>query len=118
MFWIDFSRTGIGVVMMLPAEQSFNKDFFDGMVLPSIVEDRALSRPKLKANGPFLHLDNARPHFTSDKYGMLKIKRLVHPPYGPDLAPCGFSLFECLKHCLEDGSSTMTSDWKERCRKF
>jgi hypothetical protein len=34
---------------MLPAGQTFNKDFFAATVLPSIVDDRALSRPKLKA---------------------------------------------------------------------
>jgi hypothetical protein len=41
MCWIDFSRTGIGAVVMLPGQQTFNKDFFAGTVLPHIVEDRA-----------------------------------------------------------------------------
>jgi hypothetical protein len=59
MFWIDFSRTRIGAVGMLPVGQSFNKDFFDGTVLPSIVNDRAIGRPKWKASGTFFHLDNA-----------------------------------------------------------
>jgi hypothetical protein len=61
MFWIDFSGTGIGAVVMLPAQQSFNKDFFAGAVLLHVVEDRELTRPKLKAYAIFLHLDNA-PH--------------------------------------------------------
>jgi hypothetical protein len=34
-FWIDFSQTGIGAAVMLPAAQSFNKDFFAGTVLLS-----------------------------------------------------------------------------------
>jgi hypothetical protein len=59
---------------MLPAGQSFNKNFFAGTVLPSIVQDRELSRPKLKASGTFLDLDNAQPHFTSDKYDKLGSK--------------------------------------------
>jgi histone-lysine N-methyltransferase SETMAR len=101
MFWVDFSRTGIGAVVMLPAGQSFNKDFFTGTVLPAIVEDRAQNRPKMKANGTFLHLDNARPHLTSAQYAELGIKRLPHPPYSPDLAPCDFWLFGHLKQCLE-----------------
>jgi hypothetical protein len=46
MFWIDFSGTGISAVVMLPAGQSFNKGFFASTVLPSIVDDRALSCPK------------------------------------------------------------------------
>jgi hypothetical protein len=57
LFWIDFSRTGIGTVAVLPAGQSFNKDFFAGTGPPIIVDNRALSRPKSKASGTFLHLD-------------------------------------------------------------
>jgi hypothetical protein len=101
MFWIDFCRTGIRAVVMLPAWQCFNKDFFAGTVLPSIVGDRALSRPKLKVSGTFLHLDIARPHLTSDKHDKFGIKRLRHPLYSPDLALCDFWLFGCFKHCLE-----------------
>jgi hypothetical protein len=52
MFWIDSSRTGIGAVVMPPAGQSFNKDFFAGTVPVSAVDDEALSCPKLKASGP------------------------------------------------------------------
>jgi hypothetical protein len=98
MFWIDFSTTYIGAVVMLPAGRSVNKDFFNGTVLPSIFDDRALSRPKLKASGTFLRLDNARPHLASDKYDSFGIKRLLHPPYSSDIAPCDFSLFGYLKH--------------------
>jgi hypothetical protein len=86
---------------MLPAWQCFNKDFFAGTVLPSIVGDRALSRPKLKISATFLHLDIARPHLTSDKHDKFGIKRLRHPLYSPDLALCNFWLFGCFKHCLE-----------------
>jgi phenylpyruvate tautomerase PptA (4-oxalocrotonate tautomerase family) len=63
MFWTDFSRTGIGAVVVLPARQSFNKKFSSGTVLPSIVDNRTPSRPELRANRTFLHLDSARPHF-------------------------------------------------------
>jgi hypothetical protein len=59
MFWIDLSGTGIGVVVTLPAGQSFNKDSFSGTALPSIVDDRTLTRLKLKTSVAFLHLDNA-----------------------------------------------------------
>jgi histone-lysine N-methyltransferase SETMAR len=75
--------------------------WLNGKVLLSIVDDRVLSRPKLKASGTFLHLNNARPHLTSDRYDKSGIKRLHHSPYSPDLAPCDFWLFEYLKHWLE-----------------
>jgi histone-lysine N-methyltransferase SETMAR len=85
---------------MLPAGQSFNMDFFRGTVLPTIAEDRAQTRPKLKARRTFLHLDNARPHLTPEQYNDYGITRLPHPPYSPDLSPCDFWVFGYLNHCL------------------
>jgi hypothetical protein len=86
---------------MLPARQDFDKDFFAGPLLPSIIDDRAPNRTKLKASGTLLHLDSAQTHLTSDKYDKIRIKRLPHPPYSQDLASCGFWIFEYLEHCLE-----------------
>jgi hypothetical protein len=57
MVWIDSSRPGIGAVVMLPEGQSLNKDLFAGTVPPNIVDERTLSRPKLKASGTFLQID-------------------------------------------------------------
>jgi hypothetical protein len=48
MFWFNFPQMGIDAVVVLPAGQSFNKEFFAGKVLPNIVNDRALSRPTLE----------------------------------------------------------------------
>jgi hypothetical protein len=92
MFWIDFSRPGIGRVVMLPAGPSLNKHFFAGAVIPSIVNDRASNCPKLKASGIFLGLDNARPHFTFGKYDKLRSKRQLHQPYSPNMAPCDLAI--------------------------
>jgi hypothetical protein len=79
MFWIDFSRSRIRLVVMLPAQQSFNKDFFAGTVLLPVAEDRQVTRPKLKAHGTFLHLDKAPPHLTSEKCDEYGSNRLPHP---------------------------------------
>jgi hypothetical protein len=86
---------------MLPAGQGFNKDFFAATVPPSIVDDRAPSRPRLKTSGTFHRLDNVRSQFTSDKYDKFGIKRVPQPSQSPDLAPCHFWLFGCLNRCLE-----------------
>jgi histone-lysine N-methyltransferase SETMAR len=101
MYWIDFSRTGIGAVVMLPAGQGLNKDLFASTVLASTIDDRPQSRPEFKVGGTFLHLGNARPHLTTDKNDTFGIKRLPHPPYSPGLALYDFSLFGYLKHCLK-----------------
>jgi hypothetical protein len=80
MFWIDSSRPGIGAVVMLFGGRTLNKDFFAGTVPPNIVDERTLSRPKLKASGTFLQIDKTRPLLTSDKQNKFRIKRLPHPP--------------------------------------
>jgi hypothetical protein len=40
MSWIKFSRAGIGVVVMLPPGQSFNRDFSVDNVLSKIIDGR------------------------------------------------------------------------------
>jgi hypothetical protein len=72
MFWIDFSRTGIGPVEMLPAQQSLNKDFFAGTVLLRVLEDRELARPNLKAHGTFSIL--TKHHLTSPPRNVTSIE--------------------------------------------
>jgi hypothetical protein len=62
MFFIEFSKVGLGAIVMLPPRQRVNRDFFGNTVLSSLIDDRALSRRKLKVRGMFLPLDNARPH--------------------------------------------------------
>jgi hypothetical protein len=52
----------------------FQQRPFAGTVLPSIVDGRALSRPKLKASGTFFHPDNAGFHLTSGRYDKFGIK--------------------------------------------
>jgi hypothetical protein len=54
-----------------------------------------------------LHLDNAPTHRADDDFNRLGIRRLPHPHYSTDLAPCDFWLFGNLKTKLE--GSTFTS---------
>jgi hypothetical protein len=63
MFWIDFSKTSVGAVVMLSAMESFNKDFFPGTLPLSLAEARGRKHPNLRASGHFLGLDRARCHF-------------------------------------------------------
>jgi hypothetical protein len=104
MFLIEFSKAGISAMAVLPPGQSCNRDFFVNNVLPKIIDDRTLHRSKLKACRPFLYLDNPRPHFCSDEFEELWMRRLLQPPYSADLAPCDVWLFGYLKHCVEGQS--------------
>jgi hypothetical protein len=101
MFGIDFFRKGIGAVVILLAEQSFNMDSPTCTLLRSIAKNRAQTRPKLKARRTFLHLDNTRSHLTPEQYDDFGITRLPHPLYSQELSPCDFRLFGHLKHCLD-----------------
>jgi hypothetical protein len=107
MFWILFSRAGIGAVAILPPGQSFNQDFFIDNVLLKIIDDKGLGHPKLKAHGTSLHLDSARPHPCNDEFEELGIRRLPHPQYSPDLALCDFWLSAILTNVLRDGHSAI-----------
>jgi histone-lysine N-methyltransferase SETMAR len=101
MFWNDFSRTGIHAMVMLRAGESFNMDFFAGTVLPSLAENSAQTRPKLKVRRLFLHRHNSRPLLTPEQSADFGITRLPHPPYSQNLSPCDFWRFGYLRHCLE-----------------
>ncbi len=89
-----WGRTGFKGITMLPIGQKFNKAFFSENVLGDLAKS-------INTKGYFLHLDNARPHLTHEKYDELGIIRLDHPAYSPDLAPSDFFLFGYLKKLLE-----------------
>jgi histone-lysine N-methyltransferase SETMAR len=99
-----FSHTGFVSVEFLPQGQNYNSHFFTEIILPSIVENLSVARPKLKATAAHLHIDNAKPHNSRlslqkiEEYGFIRVPQ---PPYSPDLAPCDFFLFGYLKSQLE-----------------
>jgi hypothetical protein len=88
-------------------KKSFTRQFFVDKVLTDFDKELAETRPKKRARGIFLHLDNAPTHRADDDFNRLGIRRLPHPPYSQDLAPCDFWLFANLKTKLE--GSTFTS---------
>jgi hypothetical protein len=99
-----FSRTGFVSIEFLPQGQNYNSYFFTEIILPSIIENLSVARPKLKATAARLHIDNAKPHNSRlslqkiEEYGFIRVR---HPPHLPDLAPCDFFLFDSLKSQLE-----------------
>ena len=53
-------------------------------------------------------MDNMRPHhakITQLKLEELKNDRIPHPPYSPDISPCGFLTLRSLEMFCRDGSS-------------
>jgi hypothetical protein len=64
-------------------------------------EALAHSRPSLRANVTFLHLDNSAPHRAPEHFESLGITRLFYQPDSQNLAPCNFWLFGTFKRQLE-----------------
>jgi hypothetical protein len=98
------SRSGFVSIEFLPQGQNYNSHFFPEIILPSIVENLSVARPKLKATAAHLHIDNAKLH--NSRLSLRKIEeyesiRAPQPTYSPDLASCDFFLFGYLKSQLE-----------------
>jgi hypothetical protein len=75
-------------------------------VLGDFDKERAETRPKKRAPGTLLHLDNAPTHRPDDDFDRLGITRLSHPSSRPDLAQCDFLLFGNLKTKFEGNTVT------------
>jgi hypothetical protein len=74
------------------------------IIIPGIVENLSVARPKLKATAAHPHTDNAKPHNSRlslqkiEEYGFIRVPQTLS---SPDLAPCDFFLFGYLKLQLE-----------------
>ena len=69
-------------------------------VLEKLREKVRIKRPQLWKNKFILHHDDAPAHTAPSVKKLLaekQIPALDHPPYLPDLAPCGFCLFSKVK---------------------
>jgi hypothetical protein len=102
--WVDFSRSGAGSVAALPEKETFTRRLFVEKVLNDFGKERVEAPPKKRARGTFLYLDNMPAGRAYNDFNRLVIRRLFHPSYAPDLAPCDFWLFGNLKTKLEGKS--------------
>jgi hypothetical protein len=73
-------------------------------ILPKIIGDSALGRPKWKTRGILLGLENTCPRLCKDEFEELGIRRLLYSPNSPGLVPCDFWLFGDPKQCREGQS--------------
>jgi hypothetical protein len=68
------SRTGFVSIEFLPQKQNYHSHFFTEIILPSIIKNLSVARPKLKATAAHLHIDNAKPH--NSRLFLLKNRRI------------------------------------------
>jgi hypothetical protein len=79
----------------------FQEKVFASTVPPGIIDDRALSRPKLKSKSDVLHFDNAQSPLASGKSGNFGSNDSpILPTVRTELLMILVS--RCLKQCLEE----------------
>jgi hypothetical protein len=77
-------------------KEQFNSAFFTLTILLNIVGSVNVLRPKMQAQGDWLHIDNAKLHNAAlllQKIKETEFTRLPHSPYSSDSVPCDFFLF-------------------------
>jgi histone-lysine N-methyltransferase SETMAR len=112
MMTVFFNGSGAFSINLLPQGQKMNSNYFAENIIRPL---SALCYPngrQAHERRVSLHFDNAPIHNTKvvdDAIGSLGLKKLEHPPYSPDLAPCDFFLFGHVKGRL-NGCSFATPD--------
>jgi hypothetical protein len=97
-----WNPSGFHVVKALPKWSKFNAQYHTNNILVAISDCRRLSW-RTQQGKLWLHGDNARPHtakVSTDYIADNGMKRPLHPPYSPDLAPSDFFLFSSVKRKL------------------
>lgn len=113
MISVFFNGTGQYFTDWLPEGETMDSPYYVNEVLTPIANrchPRGRQRPRHLVT---LHFDNAPIHNTqlvADYLEDRKLKRMSHPPYSPDLAPCDFFLFGYLKGKLSGQSFETLSE--------
>jgi hypothetical protein len=91
------------VVTMLPSRVSFNTSWFIGENLVSLLETFFLAWWSARRRKLLLDIDNAPVHnsrIAQNSFGRNPLKRLLYPPYSPEISPSNFYLSGKIKSAL------------------
>ena len=94
-----FSYKGPGAVATSAGKSTITGTYYTKTVLPTVVKEME----NAGTQNVLIHHGNARPHKTRAVVPYLdeqQVQIWPHPPYGPDLAQCGFWPFPLLKERL------------------
>ena len=109
---IMWGTSGFAVVDALDRKASMNTSYLCDTIFEKAIVWCKNKRKVSGAKSFLFHMDNARSHTSNatceymTDHGM---RRMPHPPYSPDLAPCDFFLFGYIKTKLI-GSEFATKD--------
>ena len=115
-----FDSTGMIYMHWVPTGKTVNKEYYV-KVLRELKKRFCRKRPALFKSGQWhFHQDNAPVHnsiLVTDYLTKMGIKKVRHPPYSRDLAPCDFSLFPKLKEKLRGCRYETIEEMKEAVTK-
>jgi hypothetical protein len=100
MLTVFWGIRGVTLVDWLSQSASFNGIYFDEHILQMMASELHAGEEKKHCPWPLVYMDNARSHTSKRNLARmeeLRIKRVLHPPLNPDIAPSDFFLFEWLK---------------------
>jgi histone-lysine N-methyltransferase SETMAR len=109
MITIFFTANRLMRLVYLPQGQKCNKEHFINEILEGINDECNHDTGYRVTKTLKIHMDNCRVHNAmeaSQAIGRIKIKRLAHPPYSPDLSPCDFWFFGWAKTALQNRRCT------------
>lgn len=105
MFSLFFRTSGIVHVHAVNRGRTIDHQYYiENCLSPALAAVRR-ERPSTGTKNLKLLQDNARPHIHSNVDNFLEdqgVKKIRHPPYSPDLAPCDFWLNDYIKRNLEN----------------
>jgi hypothetical protein len=105
MFSIFFKSTGPVIIHRIERGQTVDHQYYIDKCLQPVVNEIKRQRPSFGTRGiKFLH-DNGKPHVhiaVSDYLESEDITIIPHLRNSPDLAPCGFWLFDLIKQNIGD----------------
>jgi histone-lysine N-methyltransferase SETMAR len=98
MFTVFFNGTGEYKIVIPPDRQKVNSAYFIESVLRPLAGICYPEGKGTREKRVMLHFDNGPVPNTEavrENLASFGFRRMVHPPYSPDLAPCDFSLLQC-----------------------
>ena len=111
LYAVFFNSSGPVVQVPCPPGHTVTGRFYKNSVLKNVKEFYNKKRPSKGWSGVHLLHDNTSSHKCEVvKYFLASEKvSFQHPPYSPDLSPCGFLLFPRLKKMLSGNKYTSRS---------
>jgi histone-lysine N-methyltransferase SETMAR len=105
MVTVFFSGVKLISQKALPPGARFTQEYFINSILPDMADERGRISYRIRRRDFALDMDNSMYHNgrkVPEQLDNLKLGRVSHPSYSPDLSPCDFWLFRILKETIRN----------------